>query len=88
MTVSSNVVVELLTLLFRILEIPGSNIGSETGYPEVFRGLPQSLHENAGTVLKIRHQPFPSTSLHFTIHSSPFHSTLYTVCVAEKSVVK
>jgi hypothetical protein len=26
--------VELLTILLRIREVPGSNLGTETGYPE------------------------------------------------------
>jgi hypothetical protein len=33
---SSNLVVECITLLLRVLEIPGSNLGRKTGYPEVF----------------------------------------------------
>jgi hypothetical protein len=46
-----NVVVEWLTLLFRILEVPGSNLILETGRPDsVFRGFPQSLEANAGRV--------------------------------------
>jgi hypothetical protein len=44
------VVVEWLTLL-HIREVPGSNLGPETGYPEVLRGLPQSLQATkSGTV--------------------------------------
>jgi hypothetical protein len=30
--------------------VPSSNIGPETGYPEVFRGFPQSLQANSGIV--------------------------------------
>jgi hypothetical protein len=45
-------VVECLTLLLRIWEVPGSNLGPETGYPDVFYGCPQSLQENAGKYLK------------------------------------
>jgi hypothetical protein len=40
-TFSKNVVVEWITLLFRIREVPCSNLGPETGYPERFRGFPQ-----------------------------------------------
>jgi hypothetical protein len=29
-----NIVVECLTLLLRILEVPGSILGQETGYPD------------------------------------------------------
>jgi hypothetical protein len=37
-------------ILIRIPEVPGSNLGPVTGYPEVFRGVPQSLQPNAGIV--------------------------------------
>jgi hypothetical protein len=40
-----NVVVEWLTLLLRILEVPGSSLEPAT---EFYRSLPQSLQENAG----------------------------------------
>jgi hypothetical protein len=40
-----NVVVDRLTLR-RIREVQDSNVGPETAYPEVFRGLSQSLHMN------------------------------------------
>jgi hypothetical protein len=43
-----NVVVEWLTLLLRIQEVPGSSNGPEGGYPELFRGVSQSFHANAG----------------------------------------
>jgi hypothetical protein len=42
--------VECLTLMLRIREVPGSNIGPDTSYPEGFRGSPQSLQANAGIV--------------------------------------
>jgi hypothetical protein len=41
--------VEWITLL-RIQEVPGSNLDPETGCPEVFCGVPQSLQKNAGIV--------------------------------------
>jgi hypothetical protein len=37
------VVVEWLKFLLRIREDAGSNLGPETGYPELSRDLPQSL---------------------------------------------
>jgi hypothetical protein len=40
---------EVNTLL-RILEVQGLTIGSETGYSEDFRGLPQSVQANIGIV--------------------------------------
>jgi hypothetical protein len=42
----SNVAVELLALLLR--EVRDSNLGPQIGYPDVFHGLSQSLHENVG----------------------------------------
>jgi hypothetical protein len=33
-SLSSNVMVEWLTLQLHILEVPGSNLGPETGYPD------------------------------------------------------
>jgi hypothetical protein len=41
-----NVVVHRLTLLRHIREVQDSNVGPETAYPEVFRGISQSLHMN------------------------------------------
>jgi hypothetical protein len=39
-----------LTLLLNPREISGSNLSSETRYPEIFRGLPQFLKVNARIV--------------------------------------
>jgi hypothetical protein len=39
-----------LTLLIRVWEVPGSNLGPETCYPEVIRGFPLSLQANAGVM--------------------------------------
>jgi hypothetical protein len=36
---SPKVVIEWLKLLLHIQEVPGSNLGPETGYPELFRGF-------------------------------------------------
>jgi hypothetical protein len=47
---SPNVVVEWLTLLIFILEVPGSTLCPEIGYPEAFRDFTQSLQENFGIV--------------------------------------
>jgi hypothetical protein len=43
-----NVVVKWLILLFRIQEVPGSNLGPKTGYLTGFRGYPQTIQANAG----------------------------------------
>jgi hypothetical protein len=54
-SVLPNVFVEWFTLLLRIQEAPGSNLGPETGYTDWgFRELPQSLPVNAGIVSQIR----------------------------------
>jgi tRNA U54 and U55 pseudouridine synthase Pus10 len=46
-----NVVVERLTMLFRIREVPVSNFDQETDYPDLrFCGFPQSLQANARSV--------------------------------------
>lgn len=38
--------------------VPGSNLGPEIDYPDIFHGLPQSLEANAGTAtyIKLRFQ--------------------------------
>jgi hypothetical protein len=45
-----NIVGEWLTLLLRILGVPGSNLGPQTGYPEFLRGFLQSFQANSGIV--------------------------------------
>jgi hypothetical protein len=49
-TIQPDVASEWLTLLLRIREVPGSNIGPGPAYPDVFRGFSQSLDTNAGIV--------------------------------------
>jgi hypothetical protein len=43
-------VVAELTLLLYILKVPYSNLGSETGYHEVYRGFPESPQVDAGII--------------------------------------
>jgi hypothetical protein len=43
-----NVVVEWLALLLRTQEVPDSNLGPETEYPEGFRSFPQSIQASEG----------------------------------------
>jgi hypothetical protein len=50
-----------LTLLVHIWDVSGSNLGLETGNPEVFCGYTQSLQVNAGSV----HLPVSETCMHF-----------------------
>jgi hypothetical protein len=55
-----NVVVEWLTLL-RIQEVPGSNLGQETGSPKIFRDFPESQKQILGS-------PLPLPCMYFSIN--------------------
>jgi hypothetical protein len=44
------VMLQWLSLLFRIHEVSSLNLGPKTGYPEVSRGFPQSSRLNPWTV--------------------------------------
>jgi hypothetical protein len=72
-------VVELLTLLLRILEFPGSNLGLDTGYPDwgVSWFSPVPPGNCRDNTLKLVHNRFLRNLLQFIIHLSPFHPTLY-----------
>jgi hypothetical protein len=55
--------VQCLTVLFHIPEVPSSNLGPETNYPEFLRGRRKTLQANAGSVtLTIRPRPLPARS--------------------------
>jgi hypothetical protein len=77
--VSTNVVVEWLTLLLRIREISASNIGPVNDYPDwgfswfcsVYPGDRQSF------TLKLGHDLLLSYPFQFIIHVLPFHLTPY-----------
>jgi hypothetical protein len=43
------------------LEVPGSNLGRNNGYPEDIHGCPQPLDGNAGILPQIKLRPLPST---------------------------
>jgi hypothetical protein len=45
-----NIVVEVLKLLSRFREVPDSNLGPETGNPELFSWFSQPLQANAQIV--------------------------------------
>jgi hypothetical protein len=65
-----NVVVERLTLLLRIRQVPGSNLGPKNGYIYgISRGFPQPLQANYVILPLARSQPLTSTS--FTVYHSP-----------------
>jgi hypothetical protein len=63
--------------MLHIREIRDSNLGPETGYPEYFRGFPQSRQTNAG-IVKLGHYRFLLNPLQFIIQLSPFQYNLIT----------
>jgi hypothetical protein len=79
-----NVAVQWLTLLHRIREISGSNLGLETGYPDWgLRGYPQSFQANAGIVVSHNAAWHIISNSSFTSH--PF---IWRYIESLKSVVK
>jgi hypothetical protein len=62
-----------ITLSACIREVPGSNLGRDTDYPEVFRGFPKSVQANTGKSTSIRRRWFPSKS--FPIYQSSHDPT-------------
>jgi hypothetical protein len=76
-TQSPNVVVEWLTLLLRIREVPDSNMGLKTGYPGRFLVFFQSFQGNAGIVPYVRSRPFLPHTFQFITQLSPSHSKLH-----------
>jgi hypothetical protein len=71
-----NVVMEWLTPLICIRDIPGSNHGPETGYPDrVFVVFLEPSRQMRHSTLKLGHDHFVPNLSQFIIHLSPFHST-------------
>jgi hypothetical protein len=68
-------VIEWLIFLLRIWEIPGADLGPETGYLDHdFRRFSQSRQANAGIVpSKLGHNCFLANPSQFIIHLSPLH---------------
>jgi hypothetical protein len=69
--------VEWLTTLLCIREVPGSNLGEETDYPDsswFSSVLPEECRDSA---LKLGHDRFLPNPFQFFIHLSPYQSTLY-----------
>jgi hypothetical protein len=60
--------VEWLILLLHIWKVLVSKLDPKTSHPEVVRGFPQSLQENADIGLPITLQPLPSTHAQILIH--------------------
>jgi hypothetical protein len=81
MTRAPNVLAECLILQLRIRKFPGSNLGPETGYPELsfplFSSVPPG--EWMGQYLKLGYDRFLPNPYKFIINLSPFYSTLYSL---------
>jgi hypothetical protein len=84
-----NVVVEWLTLLLRIREVPGSNFGPLTGYPGLYFSwfLSAPLGECRVSASKLGYGRFLPNYFHFITHH-PFHSTLYSLSFWKVSLNK
>jgi hypothetical protein len=78
---TSKVVVESLTLLIRIRNVPGSNLGPETGYTNCgfswISSVPPVKYKDS--TLKLGHERLLPHLLQFIIHLSTFHSTLHSL---------
>jgi hypothetical protein len=80
-----SVVAEWLELMFRIREVPGSNLGSETGYPVCdfswFLSVPPGKFWDK--TLKVGHSRFLPHPFQFIVHLPPLY-WYYIVWVTEK----
>jgi hypothetical protein len=76
-----NVVVKWLTLMLHIRELPDSNPGPDTGYPDWgfswFFSVPPG--ECPDSTLKFGHDRLLPDPFQFTIYLSPHHSPLYSL---------
>jgi hypothetical protein len=79
-------VVKWLILLLHIREVPGSNLGPETDYPDGFRGFFSPSRRMPGCILKVGHNSLLPKPFQFMVHLSPVHSTLFSLsCWKSKS---
>jgi hypothetical protein len=63
-----------------IQEVFGLNLrGTPATLTEVCHGFRQSLQANTGIVYQLGHDCFLPNPFKFTIHLSPYHSTLYSL---------
>jgi hypothetical protein len=73
-----NLMIKRLTILVRIRDVPGLNLGSETGYPGWgFVVILSSSSEFRDSTSKLGHNRFLTNYFQFIIYLPPFHSTLY-----------
>jgi hypothetical protein len=75
--VTPNIVVEFSTLLLRIREVPSSNLGLNTGYPNKNCSLLSCPFRQMTRCLKLGHDRFLLHPFQFIIHLLHFHSTLF-----------
>jgi hypothetical protein len=71
--------VKWLKLLSRNRKVPGSNLGPETGNPEVFVVLLSPARQMPGSYLESGHDQFLPNLLQFIIYLPFFHPTLYSL---------
>jgi hypothetical protein len=76
-------VVEWLTHLLPILEVPGLNLGTKTACL-TFCGIPEFLQANEWMFLNLGHDLILPHSFLFIIHYHPFIRR-YIICIAEKA---
>jgi hypothetical protein len=48
------------------MEVPNSNLYEGTGYPDIYRAIPQTLHGNAGVLSRLCHDRFLPNPLELT----------------------
>jgi hypothetical protein len=71
--------VEWLTLLLCIREVPGSNLGPETGYPLWFSSVPPGeCHDSSW---KLNCDGLLSNPFQFNVHLSPYHWTIFSLII-------
>jgi hypothetical protein len=84
-----NIMVEWLTLLLHLQEVPGSNLGLETSYPDWgfswISSVPPGKCQDS--TLKLGHDHFFPNLFRFIIHLSSFHLMLYSLSYWE-SILK
>jgi hypothetical protein len=85
-----NIVVEWLTLLLHIREVPGSNLDLETGHSDWsflwFSSIPQGKFRDS--ISKLGHNCFLPHPFQFIIHLPSFHLMLYSLSFWKVSLNK
>jgi hypothetical protein len=67
-----------VTVYIYVREKLGSNLGKETGCPDIsFILFPQSFQATAGTVIRVGHDRFLAHSFQVIVHPSSYHQMLH-----------